>query len=311
MKYTLRQIAIFLAIAQNRTVAQAAAQLHMSQSAASDALLNLEHHYGVQLFERRGKRLLLSAMGHTVRREALALMQQARTLDTLLMRHEEVGHIRVAASFTIGNYLATRVMAGYLRRYPQADIALNVGNSPQVAEQVLNDEADVGMIEAELQHRDLALLPWREDELVVFCSAQHPLARKPSLTLQDIRQAAWILREPGSGARHTFDRVMAPLLPQMNIYMQLKHNEAIKNAVEAGLGVGCLSEIVLRNNFASGDLVPLRLPQRNMRRKFYFVLPRSKPVATCVEHWMEDCRNLDQDVSVARVPQESARPGPS
>lgn len=293
MKFTLRQLRIFLAVARYRTISRAAETLHMSQSAASEALLNLEQAYGVHLFERVGNRLQLSAVGHTVRREAENLLRQAEALDTMLQRHTELGHIRVAASFTIGNHLATRYMAGYLERYPDAEIALDVASSPEVAEKVLNYDVDIGMVEGEIQHRELELVPWREDELVVFCSVHHPLARKKALSTADIKRAAWILREPDSGARHTFDRALAGLLPEINIYMELRHNEAIKNAVESGLGIGCLSEIVLRKNFASGDLVPLRMPRRDMRRTFYFALPKSGEPAEAVRYWMQTCRDTD------------------
>ena len=211
----------------------------------------------------------------------------------MLQRHTGLGHIRVAASFTIGNHLATRYMAGYLERYPDAEIALDVASSPEVAEKVLNYDVDIGMVEGEIQHRELELVPWREDELVVFCSVHHPLARKRTLSTADIKRAPWILREPDSGARHTFDRALAGLLPEIDIYMELRHNEAIKNAVESGLGIGCLSEIVLRKNFASGDLVPLRLPRRDMRRTFYFALPKSGQPSDAVRYWMQTCRDTD------------------
>ncbi|MEM9255939.1 MAG: LysR family transcriptional regulator [Pseudomonadota bacterium] len=293
MKYTLRQLQIFLAVARHQNISRAAQSLHMSQSAASEALLNLEHTYAVKLFDRASNRLALTATGHTVRREAESLLAHCQRFETVLKDHPEIGHIKVGASFTIGNHLATRYLAGYLASYPEADVQLDIANTPDVVHRVLNFEVDLGMIEGEVQHRDLQLIPWREDELVVFCAADHPLARKKSLSTRDIKEAAWILREPDSGARYTFDRAMAELLPDINIYLELKHNEAIKNAVESGLGIGCLSRIVLQKNFANGDLVPLRLPRRTMRRTFYFALPRERFAVEAVESWMSVCRHMD------------------
>ena len=78
-------------------------------------------------------------------------------------------------------------------------------------------------------------------------------------------------------------------MPELDIYLEFKHNEAIKKSVEAGLGIGCLSEIVLQNNFKTGELVPLKLPKRDMKRTFYFALPKNRPVTTAVEWWMEQC----------------------
>jgi DNA-binding transcriptional LysR family regulator len=265
----------------------------MSQSAASEALLNLEHTYEVTLFDRISNKLALNAIGHTLRTEAENLLAHCESFESKLLDHTDVGHIKVGASFTIGNHLATRYLAGYLTHYPEADVQLDIANTPDVVARVLNFEVDIGMIEGEVHHSDLELIPWREDELIVFCAADHPLAHKKTLNNRDIREAQWILREPDSGARQTFDRALAGLLPDIKIYLQLRHNEAIKNAVESGLGIGCLSRIVLQKNFANGDLIPLTLPRRNMRRTFYFALPRKRFRLDSVEAWMRTCREMD------------------
>ena len=293
MKFTLRQLQIFLAVARHENISRAAQSLHMSQSAASEALLNLEETYGVTLFDRVSNKLALNAIGRTVRKEAESLLSHCLSFEEVLRQHKDVGHIKVGASFTIGNHLATRYLAGYLGRYPDADVALDIANTPEVVAKVLNYEVDIGMIEGEMQHKELELIPWRDDELVVFCAANHPLAAKKNLNTRDIREAAWILREPDSGARRTFDNAMGGLLSDINIYLELKHNEAIKNAVESGLGIGCLSRIVLQRNFAHGDLVPLKLPRRDMRRTFYFVLPRERFHPEAVASWMANCRQMD------------------
>jgi len=265
----------------------------MSQSATSEALLNLEQGYDIALFDRVSNKLALNAVGHMVRKEAESLLAHCQNFEKLLLDHEEVGHIKVGASFTIGNHLATRYLAGYLMHYPDADVQLDIANTPEIVSKVLNYEVDLGMIEGEALHRELELIPWREDELVVFCAANHPLASRTTLSTRDIKEAAWILREPDSGARQTFDKAMAGLLSNLNVYLEFKHNEAIKNAVESGLGIGCLSRIVLERNFANGDLVPLALPRRNMKRTFYFALPRKRFRLDSVQFWMDTCRALD------------------
>ncbi len=293
MHFTLRQIEIFLAVARHQNLSRAGENLHMSQSAVSEALLNLEHSFDVKLFDRVSNKLELNAIGRTVRDGAENLLTHCDNFEDLLRTHREVGHIKVGASFTIGNHLATRYMAGYLEKNPEADVDLDIANTPDVAARVLNYEVDVGMIENEVQHPRLQLIPWRNDDLMVFCAANHPLATKQYLTTSDIKAARWILREPDSGARHTFERALADLLPDINIYLEFKHNEAIKNAVESGLGIGCLSSIVLKRNFANGDLVPLRLPRRNMSRTFYFALPKQRAPIPAVEAWMESCRGMD------------------
>lgn len=295
MKYSLRQLEIFLAIARYQNISRAAESLHMSQSAASAALQNLEQSYNIALFERTGKKLELSAVGKTLRNKAELLASHAHEFDDALRGHNEIGHLKIGASFTIGNHLAVTYLAGYLGDHPEAQVDINVANSSDVVAQVLNFEVDIGMIEGEIKHRELTLIPWREDNLVVFCRPEHPLAQKPSLTDRDIKQARWILREPESGARQTFNRALAGLMPELDVYLEFKHNEAIKKSVEAGLGIGCLSEIVLQNNFKTGELVPLSLPKRNMKRTFYFALPKNRRKSVAVDWWMQQC-NRDSKI---------------
>lgn len=294
MKFTIRQLEIFLCVAKFHSVSKAAEQLCLSQSAASAALQNLEKAYGVTLFDRQGNKIKLNAIGHTLRKEAETLFAHCQQFDDALQLHSDIGHLRVGASFTIGNHLVVRYLAEYLNKYPEADVQLDTANTPEVVAKVLNYEVDVGMIEREVQHRELELIPWKEDELVAFCSANHPLAKKGVLNDDDIKAARWILREPDSGARHTFDRALSGLLPDIEIYREFKHNEAIKSAVESGLGIGCLSKVVLQNDFRNGDLVPLKLANRDMTRMFYFALPKHRHNKAAVEFWITLCSKMSE-----------------
>tara|TARA_R110001583_G_scaffold5725_4_gene30472 strand:- start:1913 stop:2797 length:885 start_codon:yes stop_codon:yes gene_type:complete len=294
MKFTIRQLEIFLSVAKFQSVSKAAEQLCLSQSAASAALQSLEKAYGVTLFDRQGNKIKLNAIGHTLRKEAETLFAHCQQFDDALQLHSDIGHLRVGASFTIGNHLVVRYLAEYLNKYPEADVQLDTANTPEVVAKVLNYEVDVGMIEREVQHRELELIPWKEDELVAFCSANHPLAQKGVLNDEDIKAARWILREPDSGARHTFDRALSGLLPEIEIYREFKHNEAIKSAVESGLGIGCLSKVVLQNDFRNGDLVPLKLANRDMTRMFYFALPKHRHNKAAVEFWITLCSKMSE-----------------
>lgn len=129
MKFTIRQLQIFLAVAKYQNTSRAAEKLHMSQSAASEALLNLEHTYDVSLFERVSNKLKLNAIGHTLRKEAEYLIAHCQSFEGILMDHTDVGHIKVGASFTIGNHLATRYLAGYLAQYPEANVQLDIAGA--------------------------------------------------------------------------------------------------------------------------------------------------------------------------------------
>jgi len=291
MRYTLRQLEVFLEIARVESVSRAAEALAMSQSAASGALADLERQFDVRLFDRIGKRLQLSQLGRSVRAQAQAMLDQARVFEEALTSQHGVGRLRIGATLTIGNYLAVPLMARFMRENEGAAVTMTVANTETIARQVLNFEIDVGLIEGEIQHGDLEVTPWRDDQLVVFCAATHAFAKKRALDDADLRRAAWIVREPGSGTRQAFDRAMRGLLPALNIALALEHTEAIKGAVEAGLGLGCLSRIVLDHELASGALKLCRVPHRDFRRQFFFLLHRQKYRSAGIQRWLELCRD--------------------
>jgi DNA-binding transcriptional LysR family regulator len=190
---------------------------------------------------------------------------------------------------TIGNYLAVGMIADFRQHYPRADIVLSVANTETVAARVASFELDMGLIEGELQHPDLNIVHWRHDELVVFAAPGHPLARAASLADEDLLALPWIVREPGSGTRQAFDRAMHGLLTDLHIVMELQHTEAIKRAVEAGMGVGCLSRICVAEAFKRGTLVPLAVPRRDFRRELFLITHRKKFHSATLKQWLALC----------------------
>ncbi len=290
MRYTLRQLEVFLATAHFENVTKAAQSLAMSQSAASGALKDLEQQFDMQLFDRVGKRLQANEQGLSLRPKAQALIEQARALEQELVNHKDIGHIKLGATLTIGNYLAVGLIAEFMGENPGAEIELEVANTESIARQVLNFDLDLGLIEGEFHHADLEVSHWRDDELVVFCAPDHPLAKKPLLDDDDLLAAQWILRETGSGTRQGFDRAMHGLLAEQTIKLELQHTEAIKRAVEAGLGISCLSAITLSDALQRGSLIPLQVPHRDLKRAFYCVLHKNKYRSAGIQRWLALCR---------------------
>ncbi len=198
--------------------------------------------------------------------------------------------VRIGATLTIGNYVAVPLVASFLRMAPTVALTLDIANTQEIARQVANFDLDVGLVEGEVDHPDLETVPWREDQLVVFCGPDHPLSRKRALTDTDLLSAPWVVRERGSGTRQTFDRAMHDLLPRLRVALTLRQTEAIKRAVEAGLGLGCVSRIALEDAFQRGTLKPCRVPHRDFRRQFFLLLHRRKYQTAGVQRWLAFCR---------------------
>jgi DNA-binding transcriptional LysR family regulator len=290
MKFTLKQMQVFLAVAAHENVSHAANELAMSQSAASTALMELEHRFNVSLFDRIGKRLQLNGQGQLIRPKVAALISRAVELENTLSLDVEVGDLKVGATLTIGNYLAIGIMARFMQEHVDAKIELTVENTAAIVQKVKKFELDIGLIEGEPQEPDLEVSYWREDELALFCAPNHPYAGKSELSEQDLLNAQWIVREQGSGTRQAFDRAMTGILSNLDLRLELQHTEGIKRSVEAGLGIGCLSKITLVDAFKRGSLVPLIAPRRNWIRKFYFILHKQKFLSNGVRSWMTYCR---------------------
>ena len=290
MRYTLRQLEVFLAVARAGSVSRAGRELGLSQSATSGSLGDLERQFDLQLFDRVGKRLRLSARGAALRARAEAVLELARDLERGFEDRQVEDRLRIGATLTIGNYVAVPLVADFMRAHPATALTLEVANTEEIARQVANFELDVGLVEGEVEHPDLDTLPWRDDHLVVFCGARHPLARKRTLTDRDLASAPWIVRERGSGTRQAFDRAMRGLLPQLRVALTLRQTEAIKRAVEAGLGLGCVSRIALEDAVARGTLRACRVPHRDFRRQFYFLLHKRKHRGAGVDRWIAFCR---------------------
>tara|TARA_B110000483_G_C18172792_1_gene533874 strand:+ start:1334 stop:2221 length:888 start_codon:yes stop_codon:yes gene_type:complete len=289
MRYSLRQLEVFLATARYENVTRAAETLAMSQSAASGSLKELERQFDMKLFDRLGKRLQLSELGQQLRPQAESLLEQARSLEQALTGEDVVGRLEIGATLTIGNYIAVNMIADFRQKNARSDIILRVANTETIAKQVAGFELDMGLIEGELQHPDLDIVHWRRDELVVFAAPNHPLSTSTALSDQDLLTLPWIVREPGSGTRQAFDRAMQGILTDLHIGMELQHTEGIKRAVEAGLGVGCLSQICVAEAFKRGSLVPLKVPGRDFRREWYLITHRDKFHSAALKRWLTLC----------------------
>lgn len=292
MRYSLRQLEVFAAIGQFGTVSQAADRLAMSQSAASTSLSELESQFDCRLFDRNGKRLRLNETGRLLLPKARELLDRAAEVEAILAGGQAFGALRVGATLTIGNYLGTLLVGEFMRRYPGSQVKLEVHNTTHIAERVKDFELDLGLIEGEYDDKDLAMTDWIADELAVFCAPDHALAKRRGLKIEQVLREYWIVREFGSGTRQTLDRALKPWRDQLNIRLELEHTEAIMHSVQAGLGIGCVSRLALKESFRRGSLVELKLKEINLERKFYFLLHKQKYRTPGIDAFLNLCREV-------------------
>ncbi|MDR2220446.1 MAG: LysR family transcriptional regulator [Methylobacillus sp.] len=297
MNFTLRQLEVFVAIAKSGNVSRAADAISLSQSATSTALGEFERQFGVQMFDRVGKSLRLNGIGQQLLPRAVDLLDRANEVEELLEGRAGFGSLNIGATLTIGNYLTTLIVAKFLQRHPQSQVQLAVHNTATIVSRIARYELDLGLIEGDCNHPDLDVQPWIADELVVFCAPDHPLAGMKRVPLKRLLAEQWILREKGSGTRETFDRAMHNHHAQLQIRLELEHTEAIKRAVESGLGLGCISRLALKDAFRRGSLVPLNTPDLDLNRNFYFLRHKQKYQTAGMREFLALCREMTEGAS--------------
>lgn len=297
MHFTLRQIEIFEAVARHGGVSRAAEALALSQSAASTALSELERQFGQALFDRIGKSLHLNDVGRSLLPRAVDLLQRAAEMESVLRGGSGFGPLALGATLTVGNYLATLIVAEFLQRHPECSVRLRVHNTATIVEQVARFELDLGLVEGSCRDPDVETETWVADELVVFCAPSHPLAARGAADVEALGREAWILREAGSGTRETFAMAMERAGGRVALRLELEHTEAIKRAVEAGLGIGCISRLALREAFRRGSLVPVETPELDLRRAFSFLWHRQRQAGASMRAFLALCREMTEGVS--------------
>ncbi|HQV22085.1 MAG: LysR family transcriptional regulator [Moraxellaceae bacterium] len=295
MRITLKQLAVFVAVAKHGTVTRAAAELNLTQSAASMALSDFEGQLDCLLFDRIGKRLQLNDLGRKLLPHAINTVAHANELESIARGHgDKVGSLKIGASLTIGNYLMPSLIANFMNEHPQCQLSLDIANTSQIIQSLEQFELDIGFIEGFCHTPNLEAIPWQCDELVVFCAPNHPLAQRQSvrsLKESDFYDAQWILRESGSGTREVFDNAVIGRLPQLHILLELGHTEAIQRVVASGLGIGCASRLSLDEALQTGTLTLLHTPFWDLKRQLFMLIHRQKYRTYGVECFIEHTIN--------------------
>jgi DNA-binding transcriptional LysR family regulator len=280
---TLEQLRVFVAVAERQHVTRAAEALNLAQSAASAAIAALEARHGAKLFHRVGRGIELTEAGALFLLEARAVLARAEAAELVLSELGGLkrGTLAVQASQTIASYWLPRHLVAFRRAYPGIDIRLGIGNTAQVAAAVHEGVADLGFVEGAISDPLLSVEQVARDQLVLVVGAEHPWSEVDSLEPGRLIEAEWVLREPGSGTRSVFEAALHDFgVPpdSLRIALELPSNEAVRAAVEAGLGATVISASVAVSSLEAGLLhqVRLDLPEREFHVVRHVERHRSK-----------------------------------
>lgn len=277
MHTTLRQLKVFQTVAEQLNFTQAARELHLSQPAVSMQVKQLEESVGLPLFEQTGKKVRLTEAGREVHHYARTIFQTFHEMEEVLgaLKGMDTGHLDIAAASTV-NYFAPRLLAAFSRCYPGIALRLDVTNRERLIELLKANEIDIVLMGLPPEDIELEHEPFMENPLVVIAPPDHPLQGQSNIPVRRLGQEVFLLREEGSGTRLAMERFFAEQSVPLNAGMQMTRNEAIKQAVRAGMGLGVVSTHTIELELETGRLVVLDVEGFPLLRHWHMVYRKGK-----------------------------------
>ncbi len=274
---TLRQLQVFESAARHLSFSRAAVELHLSQPGVSMQIKQLEAMVGQSLFEQLGKKIFLTGVGREVLRASQAIAQQLVDLEDTLndLRGLKQGALTVGVVSTV-SYFAIGLISRFRQEHPEVRITLNVVNREALLAQLANNEVDLALMGQAPEGHDLESTPFMENPLVVIAPFGHPLAKRKNIALAHIVEADFVAREPGSGTRGATEVFFQAHGMTLRVAMEMNKNEAIKQAVEAGLGLSVVSRHAVTQELAAHRLAILNVEGFPIRRQWHLVHRRNK-----------------------------------
>ena len=266
---TLDQLRIFLEVAERGHVTRAAEALGMSQSAASAAISTLETNYQTKLFDRVGRGIQLTETGRKFLHEARAVLDRASMARSVLqdLAGLPASPVAIAASQTIATYWLPRRLAAFHAANPRVRLNVVIRNTQEVESAVVEGEVNVGLLEGPTQHPALIRTQIDQDHIVLVVASPQPPMPVNAFGRLDLRAINWVIREAGSGTRRRLEELAVReglSLDDLNIFLVLPSNEAVREAIVAGAGATIISRHVVASAIAAGTLteIPIELPLR-------------------------------------------------
>lgn len=284
MHLTFRQIKVFQAVAHHLSYTQAAQALHLSQPAVSMQIKQMEENIGLPLFEQMGKKIYLTEAGLEMSHYCRTISEQLEEASEVIEQLKGVkkGKLKISVAST-ANYFATRLLAAFTRRHAGTSFSLDVTNRETLLRQLEQNECDLVIMGKPPEQMELAVLPFMDNPLVVIAPPGHPLVGEKNIKLERLQQETFVVREQGSGTRIAMERFFSEHGVQLNTGMEMTSNEAIKQAVEAGLGLGIVSIHTMELELEAERLVTLDIEFLPILRHWYIVHRRGKRLSPVAE----------------------------
>jgi len=286
----LEQLEAFHAVVKQGGFQRASDSLHVSQSAISMRIKELETQLGIKLFARMGRRHRLTDAGKIVDEYATRLLIVFRELHESIddLKGIRRGQLRCGAATTIAVHLLPSVLVEFKKRFPNVDLRLLVGRTAETERRILADELDIGVVTGKLAHpSNLKILHFLTDEIVFITPRNHPLARRRTVSLQQIAKAPLILRERGSLTRAIIDEKFQAAEVSNNCLMEIETTEGLKRGVAEGLGCSFVPRCSIEVELKTGALAYHRIRGVSMKREFRVIMHKAKSLSGPIKPFLD------------------------
>lgn len=267
MIMTIRHLKIFIKVAECGSMNTAAKELFLSQPTISQAIRELEEYYGTRLFDRLSRRLHITPVGQELLNNAYPVIAQFDQLEHNMEKGHQRDIIRIGSTITVGSCLISNVLNDFDQLVPETETYTFIGNTHMIEEKLLKSELDIALVEGEIRHPDLVMVPGIRDFLVLGCSEDHPFADRDEIHVKELDGQRFVMREPGSGTRALFDRFIK------------RHNLNICTSWEATCPDAFRNAIIYNQCLA---VISVRLLERDIRsRQIRIFNPHTNELERC------------------------------
>jgi DNA-binding transcriptional LysR family regulator len=288
---TIRLLNIFVCVCDTGNMTTAAEKMYMTQPSVSQAIMELERHYDVKLFERLGKRLYITAAGKKLLSYARHMINLQEEMEKEMQDIKMSGGIlRIGASVTVGTCILGKMIGKFYKIKPNVKIETVVDNTKVIEEMLLTDKIDIGLVEGMVHSQNLITQPFMKDELVLICGLQHPWKNQSYIDASELHGAGFIVREEGSGTRELFESVLASKGIQWYPTWVCNNAETIKNAVAAGMGISVISKMAVEDEVHSGKLSMIKIKDLCFERKFNMTYHKNKFISDTMQSLIDLCK---------------------
>lgn len=292
---TLRHLRIFIAVFQKSSITKAAQELHLAQPSVSLAIRELEDYYGILLFDRIGRHIAATECGSEFYEYAVHIISLYDEMEKKMRNWDVFGTLRVGASITIGTHILPALIRNYKKSFPELTVEAKINKSSSVEEALLHSEIDLGLIETQPSHTDLRAVPFMKDSMCAIVPPHHPLTTEKTVSLTELAQFPFLMREKGSAGRELLDAAFSLQQIAVSPRWESTSTQALVKAVAEDLGVAVLPYLLVKKDIEEGTVQQISL-EHPIRRDLNIIYHKSKFLTDNMKSFIELCKKNGKSV---------------